>query len=169
MSSACLPATTRCFSTFQVRSHSMPERGSPADVFAGLCNAGASTLHNSLGGAGCGGNNCEDMVSTVPAWTGTANENACQGKMLNDPCMPSMGALAPPLPEGAARLTVHLRRHEVLNGLGWNEGASHFLRSKVRKNELGKTVLSCLQFQRALAFPRGFSFYLSATTARPQV
>ena len=74
----------------------------------GLCNAGASTLHNSLGGAGCGGKNCNDMVSTVPAWTGTANENACQGKMLNDPCMPSMGALAPPLPEGAARLTVHL-------------------------------------------------------------
>ena len=80
----------------------------PRLMCLGLCNAGASTLHNSLGGAGCGGNNCEDMVSTVPAWTGTANENACQGKMLNDPCMPSMGALAPPLPKGAARLTVHL-------------------------------------------------------------
>ena len=99
---ACLPyeANEVFLDLSGARAAAFP-KGIPQADALGACGAGASLLHNNLGGMGnIAGPQSAD--SQLP--------DACVGKKQDDACSTAMGALAPKHaePQGSARLTVHL-------------------------------------------------------------
>ena len=76
--------------TFRVREPLRSQRGCPALTSGVLCGAGATLLHNNLGGQGSGDDDHANSPSGLPA----SHVPGCVGKMKTDDCSKAMGALA---------------------------------------------------------------------------